>query len=188
MIDYSKDPSAPPTPPDLSGLGRLWRKSWRWLMLAASLVALFFGQAALQKTADVAKGVTPERIQSVALLDSLHAIGDTTGVKLLLRADPTLGNAPIEMVEADHAAGGYLQVGAVLSRILAFVFYFVSFTIVLFAAQKRTHPGPTLWAETDYRAEFLALPPREKFEVYQNIRLHYTILGAAALLAAVLTQ
>lgn len=98
------------------------------------------------------------------------------------------GDATGAEIMADQQSAGWPTPGLVTGKLITAGGAYLFFIILRWLVQQLTHPKPTEWAKKGYSAEFEALPSRDKFAVYGNIRLNSVLLAAAALLFAALVQ
>jgi len=99
-----------------------------------------------------------------------------------------LGNATGAEVAAEAQAAGFPSFGLVTGKLITAAGAYVFMGVVLWALQQLTHPTPSRWAKTEYADAFDGLESLDKFAVYQRLRLHLILLGAAALVFAALVQ
>ncbi|WP_216726078.1 hypothetical protein [Hymenobacter siberiensis] len=97
-------------------------------------------------------------------------------------------NADGAQITAVAQAGGWVQLGAVTSKLLTAAGAFLFFTVVRWSVQHLTHPYPTSWAKAEYKEEFQLLTRTQRFHVYQNIRQDSVWLALASLLFAAVVQ
>lgn len=153
-------PQETQTSPLLAGFS--FRKVGPYLLFALLGVAMLFGQRALLTVTEAVHGVSGPVV----------ATANMTGAE----------------VAADAQASGWVQAGAVTSKLITAGGAFLFFIILQWVAQQLTHPGPTSWAKKRYTAAFDALDDVEKFRAYGRIRLYSTLLAVGALIFAAVVQ
>jgi hypothetical protein len=90
--------------------------------------------------------------------------------------------------DTKQALGGYVQFGTLISKIIVLVIFYAIGSILPWAFQQLTHPGPTKWKKEQYTADFNALESRQKFEVDAKLGLNAAIRWAAVVIGACLIQ
>lgn len=156
-VDDNTMPVTTTATPESAG-GFKWRKAAPYLALAATL--FFF----------------------VVLRPAIHALL-SAGTPVVA---PDAMNVEGAQVVADQVAGGYVQFGTVVSKLVIMIAIYALFSFVPWLFQQLTHPGPTKWKKESYTDDFNVLPIMTKFEVDGRLGLNAAIRVLAAVLGACL--
>jgi hypothetical protein len=145
-----------------------------------------------QRTKSYWKRRRPVLLALVVLLVYLYGPTITEHITFLLHGAPAIvpGGPDLDgsQVQAANQAGGWMQLGAITSKILAAAAYFCVALAVVWHIMHYIIAAVPDWAKKDFTQEFNTLSPKWKFGIYFATWLPLLFLFGLCLLAASLAQ